>query len=151
MVSHTVDPYTAYYVSQAGNGIGTVYRGSATQKGRGIGSFLSGLFRSVLPILKSGARTVGREALKTGANILGDIVNNKPVGPSVRARISNAGNTLKRKAESKIEAMRGAGLKTTKRRRTSQSLTTTRRKNIIKKLKKRRTGKTSKPDIFSKL
>lgn len=140
MVSNRVEPYTAYYTNQAGNGIGTVYRGVGTQKGRGIGSFLSGLFRSVLPILKRGAHTVGREALRTGANILGDIVESKPIGPSVRSRIHDAGINLKRKAEQKIEAMSGAGFKGVKRRKVPQSSGAVQRRSIVRKLKKRITN-----------
>lgn len=149
MVSNRVEPYTAYYTSQAGNGMGTIYRGSVTQKGRGIGSFLSGLFRSVLPILRRGAHTVGREALRTGAHILGDIAENKPIGPSVRSRISNAGDNLKRKAEHKIEAMAGAGFKPPKHRKPAQSSGAVQRRNTVRKLKKKRVPKHKDADIFS--
>jgi len=44
---------------------------------RGIGSFLGGLFRKILPYLNKGARTVGREVLRAGINVIEDVENNK--------------------------------------------------------------------------
>lgn len=45
---------TRYYMSQAGSGIGEIYSGPIYQKGYGLGSYLGGLFRGILPILKRG-------------------------------------------------------------------------------------------------
>ena len=79
-----MDPLTAYYKNQAGAGglgdlIGPLYKGSFhVQQGHGIGSFLSGLFRIVRPVLVSGAKAVGKEALASGASILSDIASKKP-------------------------------------------------------------------------
>ena len=42
--------------------------------GNGIGSFFRGLFRFVKPLLYSGAKVVGKEALKPDSNII-DILN----------------------------------------------------------------------------
>lgn len=67
------DIYTDYYLSQAGSGFSGIYSGPVYQKGYGIGSFLGGLFRTLLPLLKSGSTAVGSELLKSGANILTDI------------------------------------------------------------------------------
>jgi hypothetical protein len=75
-----MDPLTAYYVNQGGGRlddyIGPMYVGSPyIQQGKGLGSFLAGLFRIVKPVLVSGAKSLGRVALKTGANIVSDIAN----------------------------------------------------------------------------
>lgn len=59
------------------SGVGRVYIGKTFQRGAGVGSFLGGVFRYVLPLLKRGALTVGREALNTGLNIATDITNGK--------------------------------------------------------------------------
>ena len=40
-----------------------------------------GLFRFVKPLLYSGAKAVGKEALKTGSNIITDMVNKEPKQP----------------------------------------------------------------------
>jgi hypothetical protein len=64
-----MDQYTRYYVNQSGGcggggGIGPVYRASfRVQSGNGLGSFFRGLFRFVKPLLYSGAKAVGKEAL----------------------------------------------------------------------------------------
>lgn len=111
-----------YYTKQAGNGIGQVYAGTAFQRGSGVGSFLSGLFRKALPFLYTGARAVGKEALKSGLGILEDIENNKPVKESVVTRIRSGGSNLKRKAKDALEkAMTGSGYKIKKRRTVVQS------------------------------
>jgi hypothetical protein len=61
-----MDRYTRYYVNQSGGGgeVGPVYRASfRVQRGNGIGSF-RGPFRFVKPLLYSGVKAVGKEALK---------------------------------------------------------------------------------------
>lgn len=79
-----MDQLTAYYVNQGGGGIGDligpVYHGAPhVQTGHGgIGSFLGSLFRFIKPIFISGAKTVGKESLLTGANILQDIATKEP-------------------------------------------------------------------------
>ena len=71
------DRYICYYLDQQqGNGM-NVFRGSPWQNGHGqVGFGLGGLFRSVaravMPIVKSGAKTLGNIALNTGANLLGE-------------------------------------------------------------------------------
>ena len=58
--------------------MGPVYRASfRVQRGNGIGSFFRGLFRFVKP-LYSGAKAIGKEALKTGSNIITDMLNKEP-------------------------------------------------------------------------
>ena len=68
--------YVRYYLDQQqGNGI-PVFRDSPWELGHGqMGYGLGGLFRSVaravMPMAKSGAKTLGNIALNTGANVLG--------------------------------------------------------------------------------
>lgn len=132
-------PYQAYFNLQAGSGVGSVvYRGSPYQRGHGLGSFFSGLFRSILPIIRKGAGAVGKEAVKTGIDFLGDLSQNRPVKESFRNRISEAGANLKRKAESKIDTLTGSGYK---KRRTAL------KRNHSQKVAKRVKNKGRK-DIF---
>lgn len=114
-------PYEHYYSHQAGSGIGVVYKGAPYQRGNGIGSFLGGLFRSVLPLLSSGARVIGKEALNAGVGILSDMVSARPMEESIKSRLKEAGSNLKRKADDKIERinMSGSGYITKRKRRTS--------------------------------
>jgi hypothetical protein len=120
-----MDHYTRYYVVQSGgDSIGPLYKASfRVQRGNGLGSFFRGLFRFVKPLLYSGARAVGREALSTGSNILTDILNKdpeRPVGTIFKKRFGEAKGNL----QQKIKNMTGGGL-TLKRKRqfkTVQSL-----------------------------
>jgi len=76
-----MDRYTRYYVNQSGGfgEVGPVYRASfRVQRCNGIGSFFMGLFRFVKPLLYSGAKVVGKQALKTGSNIITDMLNKEP-------------------------------------------------------------------------
>ena len=72
---------TVLYTSSGGGGgergIGPVYSVSPfVHRGHGIGIFLRGLWRIVRPVLWSGAKPLGREALRTGGNIMTEIAAN---------------------------------------------------------------------------
>jgi hypothetical protein len=138
-------PYEHYYSHQAGSGVGIVYKGVPFQRGHGIGSFLGGLFRSVIPLLSSGLRTVGRETLDAGMGLISDMVNSRPMESSIRSRFKEASSNLKRKADEKIDSlMSGSGYKTSTKRREPL---------ITLKASRRRGGKKNKKynieDIFS--
>lgn len=105
--------YEAHYCNQVGGGIERVYVGSQNQRGHGIGSFLGGLFRRALPFLKSGARAVGKEALRAGVNVMGDMNRDIPLKQALKNRAMESGVNLRRSAASEIEAlMKGSGYKT---------------------------------------
>jgi hypothetical protein len=105
----STEDYTRYYMNQSGGGgdIGDVYRASfRTQRGNGIGSFFRGLFRFVKPLLYSGAKAVGKEALKTCSNILTDMLDkepNQPMKTIFKSRFGEAKDNL----EQKIKTMTG--------------------------------------------
>jgi len=83
-----MNPLVVYYRKQAGRGredIGPIYSiPPFVQRGHGIGSVLAGLFRTLRPVLWTGAKSMGketltalgREALRTGCKILTDIAEN---------------------------------------------------------------------------
>lgn len=98
-----------YYVNQAGSGLGHYYVGSSHQKGYGLGGFLGGLFRTILPFLKSGATAVAREALRTGSHILTDAASGEvPLSSSVKNHTKEATGNLMRRLSAKLS---GAGIK----------------------------------------
>lgn len=136
--------YIAYYENQVGGGVDQVFVGSPYQRGNGIGSFLSGLFRKALPILSSGARTVGKEALRAGVGILSDLSQSMPFSESVRMRSRDVTNNLKRKADEKVDNfMTGAGYKRLRRSPASQILLKRRGKKsrFTRKKKKKNSAK----------
>lgn len=109
--------YEAYYDDiqsggGRGGGIPRVFIGSPYQRGHGIGSFLGGLFRKILPYLSRGARVVGKEALRAGLNVMEDVENNTPIKEALKTRLKESGGNLKRKAGEKINSlMTGSGYK----------------------------------------
>lgn len=70
--------YTQYYLTQSGRGIsdiGNIYKSPGFyQTGRGgIGSFFSGLFRNLKPLVSSGFSALKEQSIKTGKDILSEI------------------------------------------------------------------------------
>ena len=67
------------------------------QRGNGIWSFFIGFFRFVKPLLFSGVKAVGKEALKTCSHIITDILNKEPeqpVGDIFKTPFSEANGNL---------------------------------------------------------
>lgn len=142
-------PYDHYYTHQAGSGIGVIYKGASHQRGHGIGSFLGGLFRSVLPLLRNGAKVVGKEALNAGVGLLSDMVQTKPLDESLKYRIKEATTNLKRKADDKIDrVMKGSGYKSKKQQLMSISQSQRSKQRTLKKGRKN-TKNIKINDIFS--
>lgn len=150
--------YPRYYDAQIGGGGGTgvknVFSGSTYQRGRGVGAWLGGLARKIMPYLTQGMKTVGKEAVRASLNIFDDVADNRATfKDSLRTRARESGGILKRKAADKIIAMmKGQGIKSSssKRRRQSKKKRSTVRKAAAsggvrkKKRKVRRVKKTKK-------
>lgn len=139
-------PYEHYYTHQAGSGIGVIYKGALHQRGHGIGSFLGGLFRSVLPLLSSGAKVIGKEALNAGVGLLKDMAATRPMEESIKNRFKEATSNLKRRADNKIDTvMSGSGYKSKRRGPRTITHSKSSNRNDTKKLKK---NKNKIKDIF---
>ena len=76
--------YEQYYANQCGNGM-NVFQEACGQRVHGLGSVLSGLFRSALPMIKN----FGRNALQTGLNVATDVVEGTSFKDSLRKRVSD--------------------------------------------------------------
>ncbi|GFY12761.1 uncharacterized protein F54H12.2 [Trichonephila clavipes] len=99
-----------YYISQTGNGL-PYYAGQSFQKGYGIGGWFKRLFRTALPFLKSGAKSVGKEVLKTSTQIANDMLEGQSFPESARQRTNETGKKLIKKAIQKADEMIGRGKK----------------------------------------
>lgn len=108
-----------YYVGQAGNGL-SYYQGTSLQKGYGIGGFFARLFRSAMPFLSRGAKTVGKEALRTGTLIANDLLSGQDLSSSAKSRTKDAGKALARKALKTADEMIGHGIFKRKRKKTGR-------------------------------
>lgn len=146
-----MDYYGEYFDSQIGGartgygGISHVYIGSPNQRGHGIGSFLGGLFRRIIPLLKQGARAVGKEALRSGINVASDVMDSG-IHPreAFKARLRESGENLKRKAEEKINnLMQGSGYKASKIAKLKHSVSGSASRRISTKNKSRTSRKRS--------
>lgn len=127
-------PYTCctkqfeeYYSGQTGNGL-PYYQGTVLQKGYGIGGFFAKLFRSALPFLKSGAKTLGKEALRTGTMVANDVLSGENFKTSFKSRAKETGKKLAKKAIQKADEMIGRGRLKRKRQPTQRIISSKARK-----------------------
>jgi hypothetical protein len=108
--------YEDYYARQNGGEI-PVFVGARRQRGHGLGSMLSGLFRRfVVPFFKNNGKTLVSTALRTGMQMADDVIGGKSFKDSAKERIREG---IKTAAEN-INWQSGSGIcrrKTKKRRR----------------------------------
>jgi hypothetical protein len=128
-----------YYINQAGSGMGAIYSGPVYQKGYGIGSFLGGLFRAVIPFFKSRGVAVGKQLFKTGVDVLSDMQENKTFKDSLYNR---KGDFLQ---NTKDAIITGRGYLRRNKIKSSQLRVVNHQKKVAKK---KNTRKLSKKDIF---
>lgn len=130
MIINLNDPYLAYYrrqqLQQTGGAIDRVFHGAPYQRGHGIGSFLGGMIRTIAPLIKSGAKSVGQEALRSGVGFLTDLAGGKITDPKTAAnlRLREFTGSLKRKADEQMERMMlggGGGISAKRQRVTRKS------------------------------
>lgn len=107
--------YENHYLQQVGNGL-PVFRGARVQKGHGLGNVLGGLFRSAMPLLKKGVKSLGKEALRTGVEIAGDVLDGRSIKQAAKTRTLAAGKRVANRAASSI-----TGSKSVKRSKRSPS------------------------------
>lgn len=78
--------YEDYYLRQSGSGM-PVFQGARTQRGHGLGSILSGFFRSAWPLIQTGAKAFGKQVLRTGLQIANDVADGRKFKESSLRRI----------------------------------------------------------------
>jgi hypothetical protein len=84
------------------------------QRGRGFGSIFKTVFRFLLPLAKKAGTSIGRESLRAGAQLAGDILSGANVKKSVKRRARVAAGNLVTKAGNALQ--KGAGRKKRKRK-----------------------------------
>ena len=117
------NPYVRYYLDQQqGHGM-PVFRGSAWQQGYGLGGLFRSVARAVMPMVKSGAKALGKIALNAGANLLGDVASGKNLKEAVKTRGKEAVNVAKNRAVKCLQtyAQTGSGRKSTVKKRSGRS------------------------------
>lgn len=122
------------------SGIERVYVGAPNQRGHGIGSFLGGLFRRVLPLLSKGARAIGKEVARSGMNVARDVIQRDiPFKEAFNSRMKDSAENLKRKAEEKIDIlMEGSGYKTPRKSNIQHLINIRDNDHIVRRRKKKK-------------
>jgi hypothetical protein len=142
MGSETVDRYFKYYSEQSTGGSYARFEPLRRQRGRGLGDFLAGLFRRVLPFISGGLKSLGGEVLETTAGLLKDHLQGKNMSDSVEDRVTSAGKRLGGKAATSLKGMVGLGIKRQRKGGRSQKSSGSRVRKTPSKAK-RQTGKSS--------
>ena len=91
MTSHTA--YENYYLDQVGHG-GPYFSGGHYQQGYGLGNIFSAISKTVMPLIKSGAKAIGKQALKSGVGFASDVIKGKNVKQAAIDRAKAAGMSL---------------------------------------------------------
>ena len=128
-----------YYRNQVGTGL-PVFRGNRVQRGHGLGSMFKGLLKSVVPLVKSGAKSLGKQALSTGLDITRDVLSGQNFKDAARQRLRETGTETLRKVQNKMQS--AVGQKSIKRMRSPQMHASN------KKRKRTSRGGRNKRDIF---
>lgn len=112
--------YTEYYLHQSGGGVGghdsrddnflQLQLPRVYQRGRGVGAIFSTIFKFLKPLLKSGAKFLGKEALTTGVDVIKGIANQKPIKEVLTNRSLEVVDKIRDNTVNKIKSMRGSGI-----------------------------------------
>ena len=107
--------YVRYYLDQQRGGGFPVFKGSRWQNGFGqqIGFGLGGLFRNIarvaMPLVKDGAKALGKIALNSGTNFLCDVIQGKNAKEAAKSRFHQAKSVAGQKAVNKLKTLTQTG------------------------------------------
>lgn len=154
-VSMLVDYYSRQ--AQQGGGMSYFYLPHVSQRGSGVGSWLAGAARGLIPLLRKGSAFLAPYLAKTAANVMNDYASN-PSNDTFRSSLKSHGiDSLDNLSSDAISKMRGGRLGMMKRRRKTAATTTTAKKksstSIKRKAKPKKTSvrrKTSKTSSAKK-
>ena len=90
------------------------FSGPVVQRGYGIGGIFSRIFRAAVPlfkkaapVLKSAAKTVAKEAVRSGADVLDDVISGRSIGDSLSEHSTEAAKRVAPKCVRKLRKMAG--------------------------------------------
>lgn len=138
MVRHTPyvgngKTYENYYCSQVGHGL-PVFIGGRNIRGRGLGSLLGGIGRSLIPLLKSGGKALLKEGARTGMQLAHDVLSGQNVKSAMKQRAKQAGKRLFDQAVGQVTGRSAPpGQPARKRIKSSASRRTTQKRSTSKR------------------
>ena len=89
--------YQSYYPNQIGHG-GPYFSSAHFQNGYSLGEIFSSLAKSIMPLIKSGAKATGKQALKGGLGFASDVLAGKDAKKAAVEHAKMAGSSLLRQA-----------------------------------------------------
>ena len=93
--------YENYYLSQVGHGM-PYFAGARVQQGYGLGNLFSSIAKSALPLVKKGAKTLGKQVLQSGVEFASDVLHGKNAKQAAIDQARAAGSNLLQAAQQKI-------------------------------------------------
>lgn len=118
-----------YYQYQTGGNL-PVFRGATRQRGYGLGGIFSKMFQGIVPVLKNVAKTAGKQLVKTGANIVTDVIDGKNVKNTALDNLSRGGQELLSTLTSNLTGTKRGGVKRKKPTQFKGKSVKRRRRNI---------------------
>ena len=100
--------YYSDQASQVGYGL-PGFKGFHYHRGAGLGSFFRSLFRMAVPLLRSAATNVGKQALATGAHVATDLVHGRPFLQALEEHGKEGTTNLLKKASNALQKGQGLG------------------------------------------
>ena len=92
--------YENYYLSQVGHGM-PYFAGARVQQGYGLDNLFSSIAKSVLLLVKKGAKTLGKQVLQSSVNFASDILQGKNIKQAAIDQAKAAGTNLLQAAQRK--------------------------------------------------
>ena len=90
--------YDSYYQNLVGSG-GTYFSGFQYQNGyRGLSGIFNAISKTVIPLIKSGAKAIGKPALKSGVGNASGVLQGKNIKQAAIDRAKSAGSNLLQQA-----------------------------------------------------
>ena len=90
--------YGNYYLSEVDYGM-PYFAGARVQQGYGLGNLFSSIAKSVLPLVKKGAKTLGKQVLQSGVDFASDVLQGKNVKQAAIDQAKAAGTNLLQAAQ----------------------------------------------------
>lgn len=119
-MSHYDRYFSKRQIGRGVDDIGRVYRAPQFhfQRGRGLSDVFGGIIKFITPYLISSSKALGKEALRSGSEILGNL-GTKPIGELLKQQKDKSISNLAQKTGNKLkrmgEEMSGEGIKRRKR------------------------------------
>ena len=92
--------YENYYLSQAGHGM-PYFAGARVQQSYGLGNLFSSTAKSVLPLVKKGAKTLGKQILQSGVDFASNVLQGKNIKQAAIDQAKATGTNLLQVAQRK--------------------------------------------------